>query len=61
MIYGCGRIINLKIKTQTITKTLIKRLKKDNKKLSVWQKASKMDSMDLRWLVTPSHPSPLAQ
>lgn len=61
MIYGCGRIINLKIKTQTITKTLIKRLKKDNKKLSVWQKASKMDSMDLRLLVTPSHPSPLAQ
>lgn len=33
MIYGCGRIINLKIKTQTITKTLIKGLKKDNEKL----------------------------
>lgn len=60
MIYGCGRIINLKIKTQT-NKDFNKGVKKDNEKLSVWQKASKMDSMDLRWLVIPSHPSPLPQ
>ena len=52
---------SLKIKTQTITKTLIKGLKENNKKLSVWQKTSKMDSVDLRWLVTPSQPSPLPQ